>query len=301
MRVAELYRSVAYLGFENSLEEDVRFFPTANRALLQVSEIRPATRSLIIEHHPLQNILNTGFSPMLRRDETCFEARGARSYYFECTGHGMGLAYLEFYDEKDKRWEIERIIELISPERKYAVYRGFISHTGDVRLRFVGEHVYYLKNVAMYDSTYSALENDIPAYEPFLRYDISLIASDFLSLESPPIVDDETNFRINQGYDIENGRVILLPYDMPGDYRIIYRHRPNEIIEHDYVSEDDTVIDLDEDLCALLPLLIASYVWAEDEPEKANYYMSLYQLRAAEVERKIRNASPVTIRNANGW
>ena len=66
-------------------------------------------------------------------------------------------------------------------------------------------------------------------------------------------------------------------------------------------SDNNDVIDLDEELCTLLPILIASYVWVEDEPSMAEYYLSLYRERAMDIERRIRNATPVAIKNANGW
>jgi hypothetical protein len=62
-----------------------------------------------------------------------------------------------------------------------------------------------------------------------------------------------------------------------------------------------TVIDLDPELCTLLPLLVASYVWLEDEEEKASYYMNLYRERAADIERKNRSYAPIKIKNIYGW
>ena len=153
----------------------------------------------------------------------------------------------------------------------------------------------------MYSYLYSEDANDIPAYEAFTRYDISKLVTDFISLASPPIVEADGITHLNQGYDIENGRVILLPYEKKGLYKVIYNRLPQSIVYGDSPAEDDTDIDLDEDLCALLPVLVASYVWVDDEPEKAQYYLMLYKERAADIERRIFDATPVQIKSINGW
>ena len=139
------------------------------------------------------------------------------------------------------------------------------------------------------------------AYEPYTRYDISALKADFLALASPPIVDDDTHLLLNQGYEVENGRVILLPYNANGVYRIQYHKTPASLVNEGSASTDETVIDLDPDLCALLPTLVAAYVWVEDEPSKAEYYMSLYRELAADVERRHKSKKPVTILGTNGW
>ena len=89
MRVSELYKQVAQLGFEDSLEDDSRFYYAANRALLQVSAIRPAVSAYIINHKPMANLLKENtFTPIERSEDLCFEATDAKSYYFEADGNG---------------------------------------------------------------------------------------------------------------------------------------------------------------------------------------------------------------------
>ena len=62
----------------------------------------------------------------------------------------------------------------------------------------------------------------------------------------------------------------------------------------------DTVIDLEDELVALLPLLVAAYVWADDEPAKCEYYLSLYREQEAQIKSAIKNIEPVTV-TTNGW
>ena len=304
MRVSELYKQVAQLGFEDSLEDDSRFYYAANRALLQVSALRPAVSAYVINHKPMVNLVKPDtFSPIERYDDLSFEATDAKAFYFEADGNGILL--VEMYDSESGSWVTIGSLEF-SSARRFIPYKGFIKKDGVfakglVRLRFIGEYLYSVKNVALYRHIYSASEEDIPAYEPYTRYDISALVPDFLSLNSPPISEDENYERLNQNYDVEGGKVILLPYSSEGCFKVLYRRKPAEIEYIGSASEDETVIDLDEELCSLLPILIASYIWVEDEPAMAEYYLTLYRERAMDIERRTKDATPVTIRNTNGW
>ena len=302
MTVSELYNQTAQLGFEDSLESGERFYFAANRALLQVSALRPAISSFIINHKPMKNMASrASFAPIERDTDLCFTATGVKSYYFEADGNGV--VYLEA--QNGNEWNVIGRVEL-SGTRRFTAYKGFIRRDGEftdatVRLRFSGPYLYSVKSVALYRHIYSDSVDDIPAYEPFTAYDMSVLAKDFLSLSSPPISDDGGYTVLNQGFRIENGCKVLLPYDASGLYKILYRRRPNEISSDDDAATNADVIDLDEELCTLLPILIASYVWVEDEPDMAEYYLNLYRERSADIERRHRNAAPVIIRNKNGW
>lgn len=304
MTVADLYRSVAQLGFEDSLEYEDGFVYAANRAILEVNALRPVSSSFYINHRPMKNeLLKPTFEPALKEDELIFECFDVKSYYFECDGNGA--VYIELLDEDSGTWRMIGMRSL-SSSGEYKPYKGFIQRDGTftpgrVRLRFTGDFLYSVKNMAMYAHLFSKSEDDIPAFEAYTKYDVTERVSDFMSLRNPPIEVDDRYRHLNQGYQVENGRLILLPYDGAGHYKVIYNRRPRPIENNGELASDMSVIDLDEELCALLPILIASYIWMDDEPEKAQYYLSLYQARAAYLEHKTVNPSPVNMRSVNGW
>ena len=304
MTVSELYKSVARLGFEASLEDNDGFVYAANRALLQVNSIRPATSSCVINHRVLENkIIGASFEPIISTGELCFEAYDVKSYFFEVDGNCT--IYVERYDESTAIW-VKIGMKSLSSTGAFITYRGFIKDgesfvSGRVRLRFVGEYLYSVKCVAMYEYLYSASESDIPAYEAYIGYDISLIVPDFLSLGSEPIQQDAGYRFVNSDYVVENGKILLLPRTAEGLYKIVYKRIPRPIEDKGDMLEDNTKIDLDEELCSILPMLIAAYVWTDDEPDKAEYYLTLYRERAADVERRSFERAPVPIINSNGW
>ena len=301
MTVGELYSQVSQLGFEDALEHDDRFYFAANRALLQVNSLRPATKSLLINHHPLKNMVKSAsFKPISRVSEITFEAVGAKAYYFEADGNG--IVHVERYE--DGQWLIVSIRELNS--KGFVPYKDFIKVgpdfvSGKVRLRFGGEFIYSLRNIALYESLYSGNVADIPSYEAYSRYDMREYANDFIGFAESPVFADGENLHLNQDYDIESTSVLLLPYDKEGAYKVIYKRRPNEIKNVGNASEDSAIIDLDDELSYALPNLVAAYIWAEDEPSLAEYYLTLYRERAAEIVATTKNASPVIYKSCNGW
>lgn len=304
MRVRELYEQVAGLGFEKSLEDDDWFYQAANRALLQVNLLRPAISSYVINHKPMTNLVkDSSFSPVQRAEDLCYEVNDAKAYFFEADG--IGTCYIERQDKNSGAWLILDAVELTGTKR-FSSYSGFIRDgkkfiTGRVRLRFAGDFLYSVKCVAMYQHVYSAEVSDIPAYEAYTRYDIGSLVPDLLTLALPPITEDEEYKKLSGDFDVEGGRVILLPYSATGCFKILYNRRPREIINTGGAADDETIIDLDDELCSLLPILIASYIWIEDEPDRAQYYMTLYQARAAEITAKEKNHAPVNMKDVYGW
>ena len=310
MKVCELYDHVAQLGFEDDLlEYDKHFVLTANRSLFEVAALRPQVGSVLIHHEPLENLIKDTFAPQKKIDEVIFSADGAKAFYFEVCG--TGEVYVEWFNTTSGEWTNcypggQSKISFATGG-SFAAFRGHFKYdgafcTGEVRLRFAGDYVYSYRNVALYRNLMGALETDIPACEAYTAYDMSILANKFLSLCRPPIVDDGTHKYLTGGeYDIENDRIILLPYDQPGVYKIRYNRQPAKIEDDGDPAHNEADIDLDEDLCELLPLLIAAYVWADDEDAKAQYYLNNYNQQAAIIMAKARNTTPVRFRDTNGW
>lgn len=301
MTVSELYNQVARLLFESSLEDDAAFLYAAKRSLLQVCEIRPAIRSYTINHTPLKNVARcASFKPIMRSEELVIEGADAKAFYFEADGNGQCFA--EVYI--NGRWQMANDTIMLVSNRNFKAYRGFFKYenefvNGNMRLRFIGDYVYSVRNVALYSDVFSDRVEDIPAYEPFTRYDISRLTGDFLALATPPIAEDENFAPLMKGYDVEDGRVVLLPYDAGGCYTVRYKHKPTAIADDDPATSTQ-VIDLAEDLAALLPNLIASYMLTEDDMDRARHHYTLYQQQAAVIAAEVRNIAPGKITN-NGW
>jgi hypothetical protein len=309
MTVSELYSQVACLGFEGSLEDGNGFYHSANRALSQVGSLRPAVSACEITHSPLPNLLDDFFSPIEKpSDKTLvFEADGAKAFYFEA--NGKGSYKVEALDDKgfwrecgDGEFYNEGNPSPINS--KFLPVRDFIKRDGDfvqgrIKLTISGEYLFSVRCVALYKDVYSEKQIDIPALKPSTEYDMAEISTDFVSFACPPI-EFEGYDKMRTEYGIE-GSKLLLPRSYSGVVRVLYNRKRKELEPTEYPEKDATLLDLDPELCTLLPLLVASYVWLEDEEAKASYYMNLYRERAAEIERKNRSYAPIKIKNIYGW
>lgn len=296
MRVQELYEQVAQLGFEESLESNDRFIFAANRAIYQINSLRPHIAYVDIVHYPLANLLpNSSLEPLFCQGSKIYNVASGRAIYFEAMGSGKVL----IDDENDS----SILDKDFDSKGKFTSYSFIIPNTQNkpITVTFKSDYAYALRNVAIYESCLSNDAKDIPCYGAYIRYDLKNIADDFLAFSTPPIVEDRNYTRLVDGYEIESD-TLLLPYGAPSVYRVSYKRKPKQIGESGVLpANDESVIDLDEELCTLLPLLTASYIWLEDEPERSMYYKNLYNERAAEIISFSRNLSPAKALNVNGW
>ena len=303
MTVSELYDHVSRLGFEDSLEDAKAFYNTANRAIMQIAAIRPQTSSVSIHHRPPVNLLGDTFEPVTVVGEATYTAYGAKAYYFEADGKGTyNVEYLS-----DGEWisvgsgNLNGTSGFFTPERGVIKPDG-VFVVGDVKLTFRSDYGLSVRAVALYDEVRGASAEDVPAFSTFYTYDVAEIVDDFLSFSSNPVREEKGYGRLMGGYNLEDQSRLILPHDASGVYRVVYNRRPRVLEETTSPSTDTTtVIDLDEELASLLPLLTAAYLWLEDEEEKAQYYMALYRERSVLVEQKTKSIKTSSVRNVYGW
>jgi len=308
MTIKELYDSVAELGFETELESERLngFILAANRAIVQINRIRPATSIYKLNHFPLVNKLSEStYEPVCKDDEALiFSTDGAKSYFFECNGNG--IATIEKSTDFGETWETLAAVELVSEKGQFEKYRGLIldgdkPYLGLVRIKFSGDYIYWVQNVAMYGSLLSADPESVPAFSKYISYDIASLTDDFVSFVCPPITDAQRDkgFILNTDYFVEGASKILIPASIKGVYDVVYNRRNKQLSLNDDMEE--TNINLDSELCCLTPNLVASYIWADDEPTKAEYYLTLYNAQVAEIMAREKNLKPVVYRNKTGW
>ena len=308
MTIKELYDSVAELGFETELESERinGFILAANRAIVQINRIRPATSIYKLNHFPLVNKLSEStYEPVCKDDEALiFSTDGAKSYFFECNGNG--IATIEKSTDFGETWETLAAVELVSEKGQFEKYRGLIldgdkPYLGLVRIKFSGDYIYWVQNVAMYGSLLSADPESVPAFSKYISYDIASLTDDFVSFVCPPITDAQRDkgFILNTDYFVEGASKILIPASIKGVYNVVYNRQNKQLSLNDDMEE--TNIDLDSELCCLMPNLVASYIWADDEPTKAEYYLTLYNAQVAEIMAKEKSLKPVVYRNKTGW
>lgn len=303
MKIHELYASVAELGFEDSLEDIPAFFAAANRALLQINALRPLTAILDIYHRRPENLIHGANHDIVEYvgEDVIYPASDvAKGYYFEVLGEGR--AQLEAYSTVDSRWEMIEKIDF--NDKIFTPHRGLVKKDGqfitdEVRLRFIGDYAYQVRNVALWGVVYSSNPDEVPAYEVYARYDLSQLDPDFIELCDNPFLSSFT--RLTDDYYFENNSVIILPANEAREIKIKYKKSPKQLVYTDSPEEDITDIELDPELVQLMPLLVAAYIWIDENDGKAQYYLDLYYRRAAEIEAKNRSREGAKYANVTGW
>lgn len=305
MKVSELYEQVSRLGFEDSLDDGKSFYHSANRALMQVGAIRPAVGACVINHNPLPNLLGDNFLTVEGNDELIYEMDGAKAYYFEVDGSGSYViqGYNDGENGKDGEW-INIGGDNFTSVGKFTPCRGLLKNfevtPRRARIVFTSGFRYRVRNIAFYDTVYSDNPEDVPAFEPYTFYNIADLAKDFLTFSSPPVHVDSGYDKMSIEYTIE-GTNVVLSNSFSGTVRVLYNRQRKPITYTVDATKDTKDIDLDEELASLMPLLVASYVWLEDEEGKAAYYMNLYRERVADIERRNRNHNSFRVKNIYGW
>ncbi len=307
MKINELYNAVAKLGFEDSLEDISAFFSAANRAMLQVNALRPLTAILEIYHRGCENLVAGATHDIYEHTDepVIFECSGgAKAYYFEV--NGTGGCKVEVYNSETGDWEQcdGEDGEIVFDTKVFKAYRGFIRiddkfTSEQVRLRFLGDYAYQIRNVALYGVLYPGNPEDIPAYEEYVRYDLRKLAEGFIELADNPFVASFT--RLTDDYIFESPSVLLLPREVAREVKIKYKKRPRMLVYTESPEKDETEIELDPELAELLPILTAVYVWADEGDGKSEYYLTLYRERAAEIEMRKRSREGASYANVTGW
>lgn len=112
-------------------------------------------------------------------------------------------------------------------------------------------------------------------YNPYTLY-----CDDFFCFAPSPVSKDGRSLVLGEDYLLEDERTLLLKTEAKGEYKILYFRKLTPITDEDENAE----IDLCEDICQILPLLIASYVWLDDEEEKSAIYRNLFYSEASQIK-----------------
>ena len=283
MTLGELKEAVALLGFESTLQDlddtaEKHFLFCANRALWTVGKLRPRTAVYDLAHFPPKSLLSASEYRHKGGVDLEISVSGAKAYTFYVSGSGS----LTLRDGEEKT-----VFSWTQPR----LYRGLLSG-GSTTLVFGGPYSYSVRGLALYEDTVSARIADIPDGAAFVSYDISALTEDFALLEDPPLCAPTELWRV------EDRRVLRLRRDAQGVYEVRYVRKPLSISED---TPENRELGLDEDLCQLVPLLCATFLCLEENPDKSSYYYSLYKEQYRLIQSTERSHKKALWASSNGW
>ena len=281
MAYKELYNQVLHLGFEDTaLESDVAYVDAVNRAIYQVNALRPRIAYKDILHFPQKDMLGGRYTKLTEvvNGSVSFPVSGCKEFVISIAGEGT--IYLCKSNGNKTPKVIPRDFETV-----------VISLNGEDTVTIQTSTRFVYENAAAYlvpHPNKSALPNT-----HYTAYNIP----NAMALHNPPISKTEGYKYIADGYRVE-GTTLLINNELAGIYRVAYYASPTNLTEDAIMSE--SFIPLDEDLCALLPLVIASYIWLEDDADLSQLYYNRYAEQAQMILKKGREQTP-TKYVTNGW
>ena len=298
MTVRELREAVIHLGIAEAFDDsvlDAVFYDAATRALTEVSRLLPRICRAVITHCPISPVKEP-VSFTHTDDDVEKSASGVAAFCFYVS-NGSGVLTVRCGNET-RRIELNgsarRLYSIIINSREMFSIDG---KCADIELIFSGDYVYRISELTFY----SSLRADGKVTPPSAgsSFDLEEIAPDFLRFSTPPVYrENGVPMDFDADYYIEGSRLIL-PHDAPeGDYCVTYEHRPTPITPD---TPDNSFVDCERELCDLLPLVCAYYVWLDDDPDKADAYYARYtELAAIKMsQRKIKTR--MIYRTSNGW
>ena len=277
MTLNELRESVVSLGFESGIDKDEVLRSAVRRALHTIAVDRPtaASRSLFV------------LSPEGRLVSDVFLHTGGSSETFTLDGRAfsfkvMGEGYCLITDDDGEREEH------FSGEASFI--RGFMK--GPTNITFLGEYDYVVFCLAVFKLRLTDDVSNIPTFGDRREIDLAECFPEFLSAEGMPTKKDGSPI---VGAVIK-GSHLSLPYSFTGEVVVFFKMK-RDIPSFD---SDDEVIDVPRECEEMLPLLVAFYVWLDDDADKAETYLSLYKDMLASLKRS--SARVVSTAYAtNGW
>ena len=289
MTVGELQAEVAYLGFETRLnDEAIRrgFVPALNRGIAELDALSPKTARVTFYHRPPADLL-PAFSPIRKSPgEVVTISLPDSTRAFSARVSGTGVLILRDEDG-DVRYPF-------ATGRRTATFCRRVNGNG-ILLVVDGEgggECDVLSVRALDSGTADGLFDE----SGYLTYRTRDARPDFHSFY-PPFVEFRGAPYAGEYRTADDA--LLLPASAPaGEYTAVIRLLPPRMTEE---SGSNDEIPLDGSLAALLPELVASFLWLDDAPEKARFYYEAYLRKNAAFRASLRRFDGGLSVRGNGW
>ena len=279
MTLAELKRETLALGFETEFLDANTFIPAVNRSLRNIYNDLSITDTVKLYAEPIVPLTIVDKIRHFGKSTETYPLIG-RAWSFEVSGVGSFII---------RDGALTRTVNFNTTGE---VLRGFLEVGGDIT--FTGDYSYTVLCLATFEEVTSGEVCDIPAVSKYREFDLRRLRPDFLSFSSYP--------RNSEGVEITEARmsngILSLPLSFEGALSVEYKRSPRLV---DLDTEDECELDLTHGAEALLPLLVASYVWLSDDAERAQHYRILYDSGIRTLLSDLRLEITAEYVKSNGW
>lgn len=282
MTVRDVKDAVLAYGYSPDLADNDRLFYAAiSRAMREINRVRPRCAVKSIVHEPYAPVALEDRMQEYVPGHTLSFVASARSCVFEADGVGTVEATSNGNTET-KQWN-----------GGVGWHRISISFDklDEITLTFSGDYGYHVRSIAFFTQ-----QTPPSGYGPnVVEYDLPMLFQDF-SAVSEIYRDGAVYSAPHPMFSILDGRLLRIPESERGTYEIVYEVK---LPRYANESDDTTEIPLDDELCDILPLLVASIVWSDQgERELSMYYRNQYKDALSTIEPKRRVLHVIDTR---GW
>lgn len=277
MTLNDLKEEVASLGFETELENSEGFTFALKRALRSLYaeyDVIGNERFYIERKNPSFHVERLEISSL----NTEIELSGL-CYSFTTVGTGS-YTIRTAATSKTKSFN-----------RDGEVHRGFIEG-GHCVISFCTNYSATVYDLAVFEKSYGPALSDVPVYSQLTEYDLKEKIPKISSLLCPP-KDDSGN--IIAGISV-SGTKLFIPRGFSGAVNVRYKRAAPDL-----PTLQSSEIDMPSECEHLLALLVAFYVWLDDDPEKANIYMSLFREGLMALKHYKRDSFDAGYSDVLGW
>lgn len=222
-----------------------------------------------------------------------YEQTGSKAYYFEIDGS----CTVKIQKLVNNVWTDIETLLCKTTGGKYKAFKGLISNTdnSEIRLLFIHEYIYNVRNIALYDVNFRN-RNDIIDNTGKQRYDFNILIDDLFQISSVEIEPYDNNYGVYaNSYTMNNDNIFILNSDIKGNIIVKYIAYPDKITS---TTSDSYVFTLPHDMLMLLPLYIASELYKDDDLALSTMYRNEFE---AGLNAIIKRPTGLEFTSVTGW
>lgn len=270
----------------------------ANEAIYEcMKRSRPYIKTFNFTQFPINNLLGDDFKTISHIDnEIEYIAPQALSYYFEVDNKSKISIY-----RNDGSWTLLQEIEY-KPQTpgEYKAYKGFIDNPNktDIRIVFSGDNPYHIRNVAMYKENYDYSNGKvqyIPDYKPYNIYNLDKLIKDFYKIDKLYFENESHELVHNNDYVMEDSRTMVINSELHGNFILKYQAYPEKLTLE---TSSQTVLRLEDEVAAILPLYIASQLYKDDDISISTVYRNEFEVALENLYPKYND---LKFKSKSGW
>lgn len=280
MTIRELKKEVEMLGFADLCELEDYLIPTANRALNMIHTRHPKIR-LGELNIPKQDVIFKRDSIDVQNSDATFIIPEG-TLFIKASGRGK-YTYRDGVTQRSVSFNTESTEEL-----KVVFKVG-----GEITFHKSSDYMVW--DLQVFQSIPERYREAVSKFGRYICYDMKKLFPDLMYVVGAPTREDLiTDTAVNY----LDATTMMIAKSFHGPICVCFR-ASNLLLTKD--MPEDTEIDISAELCPLLPLLVAHFLWLDDQPDKAKEYLSKYESLSKEIKEGRRPRGAGRYLDTNRW